>query len=209
VQITSKAYTRFFAGLFFALLLVSTARANTVTGSIWENDSTGANDATPANVPGTTPDVTFTATTPLDFQSNSLYTIGQFLNSQAGTTVLTGSGQLGNTLDNTLFDFTGTVSVTNGETFTAGHDDGLTLVIDGTTVINDPGATSFITTTETYTGPTGTESFQLVYGECCGAPADLEISLPLSSPVPEPSSLLMLGTGLLALGGGVRRKLFS
>ena len=82
MQITSKAYTRFFAGLFFALLLVSTARANTVTGSIWEDDPTGAGDATPANVPGTTPNVTFTATTPLDFQSGSLYTIGEFINSQ-------------------------------------------------------------------------------------------------------------------------------
>jgi hypothetical protein len=54
---------------------------------------------------------------------------------------------------NTIFNFTGTVSATSGQTFTAGHDDGPTLIIDGITVINAPGATAYAVTTETYTGP--------------------------------------------------------
>ncbi len=123
------------------------AMANTVQGSIWENDPTGAGDATPANVPGTTPDVTFTTSTPINFASGGAYTIGEFLSSGSGSNILTGAGELGNTLDNTLFNFTGTVSVTNGETFTAGHDDGLTLIIGSDTVINEPGPTGFVDTT--------------------------------------------------------------
>ncbi len=51
---------------------------------------------------------------------------------------------------NTFFDFKGAVSVTNGQTFTVAHDDGLTLVIDGLTVINAPGPTAPTTTTVTH-----------------------------------------------------------
>jgi hypothetical protein len=190
-------------------LLVGTSQANTVTGSIWENDPTGAGNATVANVPLTTPDVTFTTDSPINFASGGLYTIGEFLASGGGSTILTGAGQLGNTLDNTIFSFTGDVSVTNGETFTVGHDDGLTLVIGGVTVIDAPGPTGFAVTTEIYTGPSGVQPFQLVYGECCGAPADLSISLPLeTSPVPEPSSVLLLCPALLA-AAALRRKLGS
>ena len=203
---TSGSKTLFLAGSLTALLLAGTARASTVTGSIWENDPTGATNAIPANVPITPPDVTFSAPTPLNFASGGLYTIGEFLASGNGSTVLSGSSQLGNTLDNTLFNFVGTVSVTNGETFTAGHDDGLTLTIGGITVISTPGPTAFVLTTETYTGPSGTFPFQLVYGECCSAPADLSISLPFQS-VPEPSSALLVGLVLLGFGAGFRSKL--
>jgi hypothetical protein len=187
------------AALLTVVSVAGSAYANVATGAIWENDSTGAGDATPANVPGTTPDVTFSVTTPIDFTSGNLYTIGEFLSS-GGATILTGAGELGNTLDNTIFNFTGNVSVTNGQTFTVGHDDGLTLVIGGLNVISEPFPTSFVVTTETYTGPTGTLPFQLVYGECCGAPADLSISLPLSGGTPEPSTWVMMVLGFAGLG---------
>jgi hypothetical protein len=186
------------AVLLTAVSVAGSAYANVVTGSIWENESAAAGDATPANVPGTTPDVTFSVTTPIDFASDGAYTIGEFLSS-GGATVLTGAGELGNTLNNTIFNFTGSVSVTTGQTFTVGHDDGLTLLIGGLTVINAPLPTSFVDTTVTYTGPTGNLPFQLVYGECCGAPANLSISLPLSS-VPEPSTWAMLVLGFAGLG---------
>ncbi len=35
-----------------------------------------------------------------------------------------------------ILEFTGTVSVTTGETFTVTHDDGLTLTIGGLSVVN-------------------------------------------------------------------------
>jgi hypothetical protein len=187
------------AVLLTVVSVAGSANANVATGSIWENDSTGAGDATPANVPGTTPDVTFSVTTPINFASGSAYTIGEFLSS-GGATVHTGAGELGNTLDNTIFNFTGNVSVTTGETFTVGHDDGLTLVIGGLHVIDAPFPTSFVDTTVTYTGPTGTLPFQLVYGECCGAPADLSISLPLNGATPEPSTWVMMVLGFAGLG---------
>lgn len=187
------------AVLLTAIAVAGPAYANVATGSIWENETAASQDATPANVPGTTPDVTFSVPTPIDFSSGALYTIGEFLSS-GGATVLTGSGELGNTLDDTIFNFTGNVSVTSGQTFTVGHDDGLTLVIGGLTVISEPLPTSFVVTTETYTGPSGNLPFQLVYGECCGAPADLSISLPLNGATPEPSTWVMLVLGFAGLG---------
>jgi hypothetical protein len=45
---------------------------------------------------------------------------------------LTGSAAaLAANLNNTVFEFTGNVTVTSGELFQAGHDDGLQLEIDG------------------------------------------------------------------------------
>ncbi|MEO9190511.1 MAG: PEP-CTERM sorting domain-containing protein [Acetobacteraceae bacterium] len=188
--------------------LLPAAAAPTAFGSVYEVTSGVAGNAIPGNVPAGPADVTFTApSNPLSFNSNgsSDYTIGSFL-ATGGATILTGAGHLGDTLDGTLFNFTGTVTVTNGEKFTAGHDDGMTLVIGGVTVIDVPGPTSFTLSTSTYTGPTGNEPFQLVYGECCGAPGVLNVDLPLVSPVPEPAPLAVLGIGLLGLGFIRRRK---
>jgi hypothetical protein len=180
--------------------LSGAAHANTIFGSIWENVESISTNATIANKPSTTPNVTFTAPDPLAFQSGSLYTIGEFLSSGNGSTVLTGSGELGNTLDNTYFYFSGNVTVTNGETYTVGHDDGLQLEIGGDIVINEPGPTSFANTTYTWTGPSGNYAFQLSYGENSGPPADLFASLPFTSGVPEPSTWAMMGLGFAGLG---------
>lgn len=202
----SKFGLRMLVGACCAFLLSVPVRAE-IYGSIWENDPTGASDATPANVPGTTPDVMFSlAGTDINFESGSLYTIGEFLSS-GGAVITSGGSEAGNTIDNTIFNITGTVTVTNGETFTAGHDDGLTFIIGSDTVIDAPGETSFTPTTGTYTGVSGDLPFQLVYGECCGAPADLEISgLDLVSSTPEPSSVALMSSVLLALGFMLRKR---
>jgi len=189
-----------------SIAVASSAHANVVLGSIWENDPTGAGNATIANIPGTAPNVTFSITDPIGLHSPpGAYTIGGFLGSGGGT-ILTGAGDAGNTMLNTFFEFTGTVTVTNGQTFTAGHDDGLTLVIGSNTVINVPGPTSFVNTTVTYSGPSGDLPFTLVYGECCGAPADLAISLPLTSAIPEPSTWAMMVAGFVGLGFAAFRR---
>ena len=72
-------------------------------------------------------------------------------------------------------------------------------MINGLTVVSAPGPTAAVSTTGTYTGAPGTFAFTLAYGECCGAPAVLDVNLPLSS-TPEPSTWAMMGLGFAALG---------
>lgn len=192
-------------GACAALLLTAPVRAD-IIGSIWENQTAASQDATPANVPNTAPDVTFDIPgTDINFQSGPLYTIGEFLAS-GGATITSGLADAGNTLNNTIFNITGSVTVTNGETFTAGHDDGLTFIIGSTTMIDAPFGTSFVPTTGTYTGPSGTFAFQLVYGECCGSPAGLELSGLDLVTSPEPGSVVLMSSVLLALGLFLRKR---
>jgi hypothetical protein len=191
-------------GAFALLVSSSLAHANTVLGSIWENDPTGAGNATIANIPVTPANITFSVVSPFTFASGGAYTIGEFLTS-AGASVITGAGELGNTLFNTFFAFTGNVTVTNGQVFTVTHDDGLQLLIGGVLTIDAPGPHSPITESFTYTGPSGNLPFILTYGECCGPPAELQISLPLSSAVPEPSTWAMMLIGFAGLGFAFRQ----
>jgi hypothetical protein len=202
-----KIMRNLFIGGALALLASSSlANANTLQGSIWENQPGAAGNATIANIPNTAPNVTFTINSPIFMTSGNAYTIQEFLASQpGGFSVQTGASELPNTLGNTFFEFTGTVSVTNGQTFTAGHDDGLQLKIGNLLVIDTPQPTSFAVTTVTYNGPSGNLPFVLVYGECCGPPAALEISLPLSSAVPEPATWGMMLLGFAGLGFAFRQ----
>lgn len=202
------------AALSAALLWVGVgmAQANTISGSLWHVSEAISQNAIPANVPGTTPDVTFSVNSPFNFSGTSV-TVGTWLASSAAFNIVENTpGTLASLMDNgtqgTLLNFTGFVSVTNGQTFTVTHDDGLTLIIGGINLGFNPGPTAPTTTTLTYTGPTGDFPFQLVYGECCGGPAVLQISLPLSNTpaVPEPSTWLLLGSGLAGLAAWKKRR---
>jgi PEP-CTERM motif len=183
------------------------ASANIVSGTGWEVTSAEASNATPteiASLPAGLPTFTFSAPSdPLSFNpadTNPPYTVGSWLATGGATGITFSNGAAsGDTMNNTLFLFTGNVTVTSGEMFSVGHDDGVTLIIGGTTVVDAPGPTSLNLTPFTWTGASGTFAFTLAYGECCGPPASLVVDLSLSS-VPEPSTWAMLLVGFGGLG---------
>jgi hypothetical protein len=180
------------------------AQANTITGSLWHVPETTAQNAVPANVPATTPDVIFDVNSPMNFFGTDV-TVGTWLaNGSAFNIVQNTAGTLSSRMDNfsqgTLVEFAGSVTVATGQMFTVTHDDGLTLIIGGLNLGFNPGPTATTTSTATYTGPSGTFPFQLVYAECCGGPAVLQVDLPSSNtPVPEPSTCLLLIVGTLGI----------
>jgi hypothetical protein len=186
------------------LLAAVSSSAATVIGSAYRVDSSTAMNAK-LGFPHGAPDVTFSVPSPnpactgaftLCFDSrvaSNGYTLGGFLATSGATNITEKTaGALASPLNNTILEFTGTVAVTNDESFQAAHDDGLQLEIGSPPLIIDaPGPTSPVTTSVTYTGPSGTFPFDLVYGECCGPPAVLGIALPLESPMactPDPNN---------------------
>jgi len=192
-----------------AVLLASTAAHAVVLGSADFVPEAESQNAVIGFAHGA-PNATFRAPRPLNFSSSGGFTLGAFLASGGATGVTGTAADLARDLDivtsGTIIEFTGTVTVTTGQTFTVTHDDGLQLQVGALLVIDQPGPTSPVTQTFTYTGPSGNLSFDLVFGECCGPPSVLNISLPLVTPVAEPGSFALLGCGLVGLGVALRRR---
>ena len=122
-----------------------------------------------------------------------------------------------------LIEITGIANFTNNQAFTVAHDDGLQMFVGcsgaacaaapaGDLILNDGGPTSPVTTPFTFhcgaagQPSCGNDSFTIVYGECCGAPAVLETTLVPAS-TPEPSPMVLLVTMLAGAVVVLRRKL--
>ena len=212
---------------------IGVARAGYITGTLWENNPNAGNAAI-ANIPTgptTTPYVTFTANA-VQFSSfgnagntgnGSLdYTVGSWLtslgaannivyyNGAASTDPLWQSGGTPCPCNGSFIALTGTDYFTTGQSFTVTQDDGLQMRVGSAGspqfVFSNPGPTSPVTSTHTYTGNTGDFAFTFAYGECCGAPAVLETNLAAPGSVPEPSTLALLGLGLAGLGFAWRKR---
>lgn len=192
-------------------LAVLGVQANTITGRLWHVPEATADLAIPANVPGIAPDVTFDVNSPMNFFGTNV-TVGTWLsNGSAFNITENTAGTLASLMDDfttgTMVRFTGFVTVTNGQQFSVTHDDGLTLIIGGLDLGFNPGPTAPVTSLATYTGPSGTWPFDLVYAEGHGGPAVLQIDLPLSNSVPDGGTTVLLLGGALTGLGALRRKL--
>jgi hypothetical protein len=200
------------AGIVAFMGWAAAAQAAPIVGSLWAvPDGTVAANAIPANVPATAPDVTFLVNSPLNFNAGNFPTVEGFLLSGGAFDIVGDAGDLTRPLSDgvtgTIIEFTGFVTVTNGQQFTVTHDDGLTLIIGGLNLGFSPGPTPPIQSIATYTGPSGTFPFQLVYGECCSGAAVLQVNLPFvptdgqpsdGGEGPEPTSLALLACALAA-----------
>lgn len=202
-----------------------------IQGTAWENFPSvvgGSGDATIINYEALaaarpTGDVTFNVPTdplflssygnPMTGGPTTDYTLASWLGTGGAFDIDYMNGAKGtDTMVNTLWYFSGNVFVTNGEQFLADHDDGIQFLINGNYVINWVIHSSPEYESYTYTGPTGTFPFQLVYAEINEYttagwynPAVLVIdTLALGDPMSVPDggrTLALLGAAFSAIAG--------
>ena len=207
------------------------AHAGGITGSAYCNITSAYAASSPtigqlANAEATSGGLcaTFTASS-INFASGgdlgtTTNTLAGFLNFQAGNVTnatyfatAAKNGGAGSTAtgsqvqDGTLFDFTGNTYLTSGQSITLSHDDGALLYFNGVLVPGGTGGSGQTVAGQSpfiYTGPSGYGTFEIIYDSNYLPPAELVSNI---APTPEPSSMVLLGTGILSIAGVVRRRI--
>ena len=202
-----RSFTRL--GIVSLLALVaSAAHADTFTGSVYSTTPYPAS-LSPSQTPTGQNYGSFTVNQ-IDFyggptNTSPSYTVGGFLNSNGSVATLS-PGLAGLSLDDKEIQLMGNVYLTAGTTYTITHDDGMFLYLDGSSTCTICAGSPTTAEASSFTvGTSGTYAVDLLYAEVNGAPGVLEF--PATTATPEPSSFLLLGSGLVSAAGLVRRRI--
>lgn len=203
--------------LALMLAVASTAHAQITSATVYLNTPDSADASDPLNQGSTLESANFTVgALGIDFNtSDSPSTpISTFLNSPTFSNEMNGFDPTNITNDSELV-ITGFATLNAGDnSFVVGHDDGVVLDFAAFgDVVDAPGPTALSLSPFTVDAPTaGSYAFTLEYAETDGGPADLDFTVnttPITSATPEPGSLTLMGTGVLALAGMLRRRIFA
>lgn len=143
--------------------------------------------------------------------TNNYTTLADFLTSDPGNTTFTSAPAPNQSALGTLLVLTGSTYFVNGQSYDLTHDDGVNLYIGtgtpDTLLIAQGGQTVADQTPFIFNGVTGEYNFQLLYVSNYQAPSELKSTTIGIAQTPEPSSFILLGSGLIGVAGLVRRRM--